>query len=166
MKRVKAACICQTLHFIFPKQLITLFGAANESNYYTDFAMKAFRIYLCMMILACVNKACFIFLQAMRKAVASTMLSIVREIVSRADLPPIPRLHHIHFPLEIFRRVDILYDFSISGHKNSRLILALKTNRLCKIQYLFHSLMLQYPAFFEPIRSISLSESDFIIFCT
>ncbi len=65
----------------FPKQLITLFGAANESNYYTDFAMKAFRIYLCMMILACVNKACFIFLQAMGKAAASTMLSMVREIV-------------------------------------------------------------------------------------
>jgi len=65
----------------FPKQLITLFGAANESSYYTDFAMKAFRIYLCMMILACVNKACFIFLQAMGKAAASTMLSMVREIV-------------------------------------------------------------------------------------
>ncbi len=65
----------------FPKQLITLFGAANESNYYTDFAMKAFRIYLCMMILACVNKACFIFLQAMGKAAASTVLSMVREIV-------------------------------------------------------------------------------------
>jgi len=65
----------------FPKQLITLFGAANESNYYTDFAMKAFRIYPCMMILACVNKACFIFLQAMGKAAASTMLSMVREIV-------------------------------------------------------------------------------------
>ncbi len=43
--------------------------------------MKAFRIYLCMMILACVNKACFIFLQAMGKAAASTMLSMVREIV-------------------------------------------------------------------------------------
>ena len=43
--------------------------------------MKAFRIYLCMMILACVNKTCFIFLQAMGKAAASTMLSMVREIV-------------------------------------------------------------------------------------
>jgi len=65
----------------FPKQLIALFGAANESDHYTDFAMKAFRIYLCMMILAYVNKACFIFLQAMGRAVASTMLSMVREIV-------------------------------------------------------------------------------------
>lgn len=45
------------------------------------FAVRAFRIYLCMIILACVNKATFIFLQAMGKAVESTMLSMVREIV-------------------------------------------------------------------------------------
>lgn len=64
-----------------PKFLIGIFGAANESAYYTDFALKAFRIYLCMMILACVNKAAFIFLQAMGKAVASTMLSMIRELV-------------------------------------------------------------------------------------
>ncbi|MGM9647858.1 MAG: MATE family efflux transporter [Eubacteriales bacterium] len=65
----------------FPNRLIGLFGASNESVYYTDFAVKAFRIYLCMMIFACINKAAFIFLQAMGKAVASTMLSMVREIV-------------------------------------------------------------------------------------
>ncbi len=65
----------------FPLQLIGIFGAANESAYYTDFAVKAFRIYLCMIILACVNKAAFIFLQAMGKAVVSTLLSMVREIV-------------------------------------------------------------------------------------
>ena len=65
----------------FPNILIQIFGAANESVYYTDFAVKAFRIYLCMMIFACVNKATFIFLQAMGKAVESTMLSMVREIV-------------------------------------------------------------------------------------
>ena len=65
----------------FPMQLIGLFGAANESVYYTDFAVKAFRIYLCMLIFACINKAAFIFLQAMGKAAASTMLSMVREIV-------------------------------------------------------------------------------------
>ena len=64
-----------------PRPLIAVFGAANESAYYTDFAVKSFRIYLCMMILACVNKAAFIFLQAMGKAVASTLLSMVREIV-------------------------------------------------------------------------------------
>ena len=66
---------------LFPNALINVFGAANESVYYTEFAVKAFRIYLCMMIFACVNKATFIFLQAMGKAVSSTMLSMIREIV-------------------------------------------------------------------------------------
>lgn len=65
----------------FPRQLIGIFGAANESAYYTEFAIKAFRIYLCLMVFACVNKACFIFLQAMGKALASTMLSLIREVV-------------------------------------------------------------------------------------
>ena len=66
---------------VFPRQLIGIFGSANESVYYTDFAVKAFRIYLCMMIFACINKAAFIFLQAMGKAAESTMLSMVREII-------------------------------------------------------------------------------------
>ena len=66
---------------VFPRQLIALFGATNESSYYTDFALRSFRIYLCMIILACVNKACFIFLQAMGKAAESTALSMVREVV-------------------------------------------------------------------------------------
>ena len=64
-----------------PGALIRLFGAANESRYYTELAVKAFRIYLCMLIPACVNKATFIFLQAMGKAAASTMLSMLREVV-------------------------------------------------------------------------------------
>ena len=66
---------------LFPSALIGIFGAANESTYYTAFAIKAFRVYLCMMLFACVNKACFIFLQAMGKALESTILSMVREIV-------------------------------------------------------------------------------------
>ena len=66
---------------LFPHFLIQIFGAANESTYYSDFAVKAFRIYLCMMIFACVNKATFIFLQSMGKAVESTALSVIREIV-------------------------------------------------------------------------------------
>ena len=65
----------------FPQYLIGLFGAANESEYYTAFAVKSFRVYLCMMILACVNKAAFIFLQSMGKAGVSTLLSMVREVV-------------------------------------------------------------------------------------
>lgn len=72
---------------VFPKQLIGIFGARNESDYYTAFAMKSFRIYLCMMILATVNKGTFIFLQALGKAVASTLISLTREIVLGVLLP-------------------------------------------------------------------------------
>ncbi|MBE6909789.1 MAG: MATE family efflux transporter [Ruminococcaceae bacterium] len=65
---------------LFPRQLIALFGAANESVYYTAFAVKSFRIYLCMMALATVNKGTFIYLQAIGKALASTMISMIREV--------------------------------------------------------------------------------------
>ena len=65
----------------FPRGLISIFGAANESPYYTSFAVRAFRIYLCLMPLACVNKATFIYLQSLGKAFLSTMLSMVREVV-------------------------------------------------------------------------------------
>ncbi len=65
----------------FPEQLIGIFGASNESIYYTTFAIRSFRIYLCMMILACVNKGAFIYLQALGKALASSLLSTVREVV-------------------------------------------------------------------------------------
>lgn len=64
----------------FPEGLISIFGAANESVYYTQFALKSFRVYLCLIVFACVNKACFIFLQAMGKAAASTILSLIREV--------------------------------------------------------------------------------------
>lgn len=65
----------------FPRQLIAVFGAANESTYYTDFAIKSFRVYLCLMPLATVNKATFIYLQSLGKAITSTILSMVREVV-------------------------------------------------------------------------------------
>ena len=64
-----------------PRQLISIFGAANESVYYTDFALRCFRIYLCMMVLATVNKATFIYLQSLGQALLSTALSMVREVV-------------------------------------------------------------------------------------
>ncbi|MBR1691466.1 MAG: MATE family efflux transporter [Lachnospiraceae bacterium] len=66
---------------LLPRQLIALFGAANESVYYTEFAIKSFRIYLCMMVFATVNKGTFIYLQALGKAMASTLISLFREVV-------------------------------------------------------------------------------------
>ena len=90
----------------FPHQLIAIFGAKNESVYYTEFAIQAFRIYLCMMILACVNKACFIFLQAVGKALSSTMLSMFREVVFGVGFALL---------LPVFFRLDgVLYSMPVS----------------------------------------------------
>ncbi|MDR0838618.1 MAG: MATE family efflux transporter [Oscillospiraceae bacterium] len=66
---------------ILPHRLLGAFGAAGESVYYTDFGVKSFRIYLCMMIFACVNKASFIFLQSLGRPWVSTFLSLLRELV-------------------------------------------------------------------------------------
>jgi len=66
---------------VFPLQLIGVFGAANESIYYTQYALKCFRVYLCMTILATVNKGTFIYLQSLGRAFASTAISLVREVV-------------------------------------------------------------------------------------
>ena len=88
---------------VFPRQLIDIFGAENESSYYTDFSVKIFRIYLSMMVLAMVNKGAFIYLQAMGKAVQSTLISLTREIIFDVALPVI---------LPIFWGLDgILYSF-------------------------------------------------------
>lgn len=78
---VISSLVLTAVYLLFPRQIIGIFGAANESAYYTQFAIRAFRTYLCMMIFACVNKVCFIFLQAMGKAAASTILSMIREVL-------------------------------------------------------------------------------------
>lgn len=91
---------------LFPRQLIGIFGAANESVYYTDFAVKSFRIYLCMMVLATVNKGTFIYLQSLGKAVQSTIISLTREVIFGVSLPII---------LPIFFGLDgLLYSFPVA----------------------------------------------------
>ena len=78
---------------LLPRQLIAIFGAANESVYYTEFAMKAFRIYLCLLPMACVNKATFIYLQSLGKALLSTALSMVRKNFSTgSEYAPLARM--------------------------------------------------------------------------
>lgn len=66
---------------LLPGQLIGIFGAANESAYYTEYGIKCFRVYLCMMVLATINKGTFIYLQSLGRALQSTILSLVREVV-------------------------------------------------------------------------------------
>ncbi len=112
-KLLAAEALVGALAFVivegFPAGLIGIFGASNESVYYTDFAIRAFRIYLCMVVFACVNKAAFIFLQAMGKAVASTMLSMVREILFGVGFALLlPRLYGLDGVLYSMPVSDIL----------------------------------------------------------
>lgn len=88
---------------LLPYQLVGIFGAGNESIYYTDFAVKSFRVYLCMMPLAMINKGTFIYLQALGKAVLSTTISLTRELIFGVFLPII---------MPIFMGLDgILFSF-------------------------------------------------------
>ena len=66
---------------LFPKPLINIFGAANESAYYTDFAIRCIRLFLCTTTLACVDKGFCIFLQSLGRPWSSTALSLLREVV-------------------------------------------------------------------------------------
>lgn len=65
---------------LFPQPFVNIFGASGESVYYTEFAIKCIRLYLCTLTLSCVNKGSFIFLQSLGNAVGSTLLSLLREV--------------------------------------------------------------------------------------
>ena len=94
---------------LLPRQLIGIFGAGNESAYYTSFAIRCFRIYLCMMVLAMVNKGTFIYLQALGKAGPSMILSLVREILFGVFLPILlPRFLGLDGVLYSFPTADVL----------------------------------------------------------
>ena len=94
---------------LFPRQLIGIFGAGNESAYYTSFAIRCFRVYLCMLPLATVNKGTFIYLQALGKAVPSVVLSMVREIIFGVFLPILlPRIFGLDGVLYSFPAADVL----------------------------------------------------------
>jgi putative MATE family efflux protein len=62
-----------------PYAFIRLFG--SDGDLYTNFAVKCLRIYLSLIILTCIQKACAIFLQSIGKAAAAIPLSIIRDVV-------------------------------------------------------------------------------------
>lgn len=92
LKRLLAAeatvgLAASVVFLLFADPCIQLFGAANESVYYTQFAVWFIRGQLCLLVLACVNKGSFIFLQSLGKAKQSSILSVTREIVFGAGMP-------------------------------------------------------------------------------
>ncbi len=73
--------IASVIFLLFPRELMLLFGSEHESSYYTEFALWFIRAQLCLLPLACLNKASFIFLQSLGKAKESSALSLLREFV-------------------------------------------------------------------------------------
>ena len=96
----------------FPLSIARLFGAAGESVYYAEFTVKCVRTYLCLLPLATLNKGCFIYLQALGKATASTAVSLTREILFGVFLPILlPRLWGLDGLLWSFPAADLLTFF-------------------------------------------------------
>ena len=85
---IKAECVVgvvSTVCFeLFPLQITAIFG--SEDGLYNEFAVYAFRIFLCTILLCCVQKATSIFLQAMGKPVLSMSLSLLREFILSVPL--------------------------------------------------------------------------------
>jgi cytidylate kinase len=71
--------IATALFEIFPRAFIALFGA--DSELYTAFAVNCLRIYLSLIFLTCLQKACAIFLQSIGKAKAAIPLSMLRDVI-------------------------------------------------------------------------------------
>ncbi|GBU27638.1 hypothetical protein R84B8_01173 [Treponema sp. R8-4-B8] len=71
--------ITTALFEIFPKAFISLFG--TDSELYTLFAIRCLRIYLSLIALTCLQKACAIFLQSIGKAKAAIPLSMLRDVI-------------------------------------------------------------------------------------
>ena len=69
---------------VFPLSIIRIFG--SESELYNEFAVLAFRIYLCTIIFCCVQKATSIFLQSLGKPVMSLGLSLLRDFILSSPL--------------------------------------------------------------------------------
>lgn len=69
--------IAMVLFEAFPLQITAIFG--SEDGLYNEFAVMAFRIFLSMIVLTCIQKATSVFLQALRKPVMAMGLSLLRD---------------------------------------------------------------------------------------
>lgn len=85
---IKAECVVALVALIcfevFPLQITNIFG--SEDGLYNEFAVIAFRIYLCTIILCCIQKATSIFLQSLGKSFLSLSLSLLRDFILSVPL--------------------------------------------------------------------------------
>lgn len=62
-----------------PQVVVALFG--SENGLYNEYACLCFRVFLCGILLTCIQKASSIFLQAIGKPGKSTLLSLSRDVI-------------------------------------------------------------------------------------
>lgn len=75
--------IITTLIFEFiPSALVNIFGGhANDLEFYQNYAVLAFRIYLGGILFCCIQKASCIFLQSIDKPYKAMTLSLMRDVI-------------------------------------------------------------------------------------
>ena len=80
---IKAEAVVGVIAFVlfeaFPLQIISIFG--SEDGLYNEFAVMAFRVFLSMIILTCIQKATSVFLQALGKPGMAMGLSLLRDFI-------------------------------------------------------------------------------------
>lgn len=64
---------------LIPEYISGVFG--NEGELYTEFACKAFRIYLMFVILVAIVNVSGVFIQSIGKPVKSCILTLVRQVI-------------------------------------------------------------------------------------
>ncbi len=78
---------------LFPQPFVNIFGASGESVYYTEFAIKCIRLYLCTLTLSCVNKGSFhLFAVARQRRRFDIALAPARSRLRRRAGASSPRL--------------------------------------------------------------------------
>lgn len=80
---IKAEAVVGVIAFAlfeaFPLQITSIFG--SEDGLYNEFAVMAFRVFLSMIILTCIQKATSVFLQALGKPGMAMGLSLLRDFI-------------------------------------------------------------------------------------
>lgn len=98
----------------FPMEIIKLFG--NENALYNEFAVMAFRTYLCTIILCCIQKSVSIFLQALGKPFLSMGLSLLRDFVLSVPLVIfLPRFFGLKGTLYSAPAADVISFIAVIG---------------------------------------------------
>lgn len=82
ISNVVIGLIACALFELCPRFIVNLFGGhANDLEFYQNYAILSFRIYLGGILLCCIQKASCIFLQSIDKPYKAMILSLMRDVV-------------------------------------------------------------------------------------